>query len=274
MTTEQLRGMADEAFVEILAQRVVEKLLARQKQALVVYTGSNIGEAAALEAMGRLRGEGFTFRVLLSRGASGLLDVERLRSVLEPEKLWVETPEETPEALTARYDTILVPAMTVHTAAHVAACMADTPASAVILDGLMRGKNVVVNIDGCCPDHAERLKRGFHMAEPLKQALRNNLETFRSFGARLTTSGGLYDKALRAVGGAQARTAAPAARPEAAPRKQEGAARIRLEGRVLSGRHVQGCPPHSTLWVPRETLITQLAADEARRRDICIRKET
>ena len=52
MTTEQLRGMADEAFVEILAQRVVEKLLARQKQALVVYTGSNIGEAAALEAMG------------------------------------------------------------------------------------------------------------------------------------------------------------------------------------------------------------------------------
>ena len=74
MTTEQLRGMADEAFVEILAQRVVEKLLARQKQALVVYTGSNIGEAAALEAMGRLRGEGFTFRVLLSRGASGLLD--------------------------------------------------------------------------------------------------------------------------------------------------------------------------------------------------------
>ena len=260
MTTEQLRGMADEAFVEILAQRVVEKLLARQKQALVVYTGSNIGEAAALEAMGRLRGEGFTFRVLLSRGASGLLDVERLRSVLEPEKLWVETPEETPEALTARYDTILVPAMTVHTAAHVAACMADTPASAVILDGLMRGKNVVVNIDGCCPDHAERLKRGFHMAEPLKQALRNNLETLRSFGARLTTSGGLY--------------AAPAARPEAAPRKQEGAARIRLEGRVLSGRHVQGCPPHSTLWVPRETLITQLAADEARRRDICIRKET
>ena len=58
--------MADEAFVQILAQRVVEKLLARQKQALVVYTGSNIGEAAALEAMGRLRGEGFTFRVLLA----------------------------------------------------------------------------------------------------------------------------------------------------------------------------------------------------------------
>ena len=34
------------------------------------------------------------------------------------------------------------------------------------------------------------------VAEPLKQALRNNLETLRSFGARLTTSGGLYDLSL------------------------------------------------------------------------------
>ena len=51
------------------------------------------------------------------------------------------------------------------------------------------------------------------VAEPLKQALRNNLETLRSFGARLTTSDGLYDKTLRAVGGPQTRTAALAARP-------------------------------------------------------------
>ena len=67
-------------------------------------------------------------------------------------------------------------------------------------------------------------------------------------------------------------TAALAARQEAEFRKPEGPARVRLEGRVLSGRHVQGCPPHSTLWVPRETLITQLAADEARRRDIYARE--
>ena len=55
MTSEQLRGLADEAFVQILAQRVMEKLLERQKQALVVYTGSNIGADPALEALGRLR---------------------------------------------------------------------------------------------------------------------------------------------------------------------------------------------------------------------------
>ena len=57
--------------------------------------------------------------------------------------------------------------------------LADTPAAAVILDGLMRGKNVIVATDGCCPDHAERARRGFRMAEPLKQTLRTHLEALR-----------------------------------------------------------------------------------------------
>lgn len=185
----------------------------------------------------------------------------------------METPGETPEALTTRCGIILVPAMTVHAVARVIICMTDTPASATILNGPMRGKNVVMNIDGCCLNHAERPKRNFHMAEPLKRALRNNLEILRSFDARLTTSGGLYDRAPRAVDGTQAWTVAPTARPEAVPRKQEGAARIWLKGQVLSGRHVQGCPPHSILWMPREILVIQPAADEARRRNTCIREE-
>ena len=157
MTTEQLNSLAREALlVEELAQRVVEKLLARMKQALVVYTGSNISAKEALEAMGRLRADGFTFRVLLSQSAANLLDVKEIQRVLEPEELWIHTPGETPEALTARYDTIIVPAATVRTAAHVAACMADTPAAAVILDGLMRGKDVILATDGCCGSHSTR----------------------------------------------------------------------------------------------------------------------
>ena len=92
MTTEQLRGMADEAFVEILAQRVVEKLLARQKQALVVYTGSNIGEDAALEAMGRLRGEGYKVGFVRPKTLNpfpydtyDVLDYGRVRAILDVE---------------------------------------------------------------------------------------------------------------------------------------------------------------------------------------------
>ena len=264
MTTEQLNSLAREALlVEELARRVVEKLQARMKQALVVYTGSNIQAQAALEAMAHLRADGFTFRVLLSHSAAGLLDGAAIRAALEPEALWIGTPEETPEALTARYDTIIVPAATVRTVAHVAACMADTPAAAVILDGLMRGKDVILATDGCCPDHSERARRGFRMAEPLKQALRGNLETLRSYGARLTPAEGLDQAVQKAL---LARFA-PA-------RRQAPAGALRLTGRVISGRQLAACPAGSTVWVEPRALVTQLAADDARRRGITIRTDT
>lgn len=185
---------------QILAERVAQKLIERQKQALVVYTGSNMGIEPGLECLRMLRREeGFSYRVLLTRSAAKLLDVSAIRSALEPEELWIETPGDSPEALTVRYDTILVPAMTVNTAAHVAACMADTPAAAVILDGLMRGKNVIVAVDGCCPDNPERVRRGFHMTEALKNKLRGNKNALRDYGAFLTTSDGLGETAKKAV---------------------------------------------------------------------------
>ena len=46
---------------QVLAERVVEKLVERQKQALVVYTGSNMGLEPGLESLRMLRQEeGFT----------------------------------------------------------------------------------------------------------------------------------------------------------------------------------------------------------------------
>ena len=272
MTDKERYALAQSVLAEELAERVVRKLLERQKQALVVYTGSNMGVEPGLECLRALRGDGFTYRVLMTRSAAGMLDVPTIRAALEPEEFWVEKPGDTPEALTARYDTILVPTLTVNTAAHVAACMADTPAAAILLDGLMRGKNVVVAVDGCCPDDPERIRRGFRMTEALKGRLRENKETLRAFGAYLTTADRLRETALKAV-----RNFGPVPRPEkalqAAPAAGGSAARLTLEGRVLSGRHIQTCPAGSVARVPKGTIITQLAADEARRRNVRIEIE-
>ncbi len=187
---------------QVIAERVAQKLLERQKHALVVYTGSDMGLEEGLENLRMLRREdGFTYRVLLTKSAAGILDAAAIRSALEPAEFWVEKPGAPPEALTARYDTILVPTLTVNTAAHVAACMADTPAAAIILDGLMRGKNVVAAVDGCCPDNPERIRRGFHMAEGLKKKLREQKDTLRDYGAYLTTAGHLRETAKKAIAG-------------------------------------------------------------------------
>ena len=266
---------------QVLAERVAQKLLERQKKALVVYTGSNMGIDAGLECLRKLRMEdGFTYRVLLTRSAAELLDTSAICSALDPEEFWVEKPADSPEALTARYDTILVHALTVNTAAHVAACMADTPAAAIILDGLMRGKNVVAAVDGCCPDNPERIRRGFRMTEALKGKLRENKDTLKSFGAFLTTSDQLRETAKKAI--MSFASVSSFGRPE--PKRQTenkpekgmaaGTFRAELEGRVFSGKHIKAYPDHATIIVPKRTIITQLVSDEARRRDIRIEIES
>lgn len=266
---------------EILAERVLQKLLERQKQALVVYTGSNMGIDSGLKCLQALRREdGFTYRVLLTRSAAEMLDVSAIRSALEPEELWVEKPGDSPEALTARYDTILVPALTVNTAAHVASCMADTPAAAIILDGLMRGKNVVVAVDGCCPDNPERIQRGFCMTEALKRKLRENKDALRDFGALLTTSEHLKEAARKAI--TSFAPVSGAANPESQKRTESrpkaelaaGTFRAALEGRVFSEKYIRSYPNNAVIIVPQKTIITQLASDEARRRGIRIEIES
>lgn len=266
---------------QVLAERVVQKLLDRQKQALVVYTGSNMGIEPGLKCLQTLRRqEGFTYRVLLTRSAAGILDTSAIRSALEPEEFWIEKPGDSPEALTARYDTILVPTMTVNTAAHVAACMADTPASAIILDGLMRGKNVVVAVDGCCPDNPERIRRGFRMAEALKGKLRENKDALKSFGALLTTSDKLDEAARKAIMSFASVPSSVKPEPKTPtmgkPQAAMGAGTFRaeMEGRVFSGKHINPYPNNATVIVPKRTIITQLASDEARRRGICIKIES
>lgn len=268
LTAEEKYAQAEEILARELAARVVERLMARQKEAVVVFTGSNIGTDAALASLATLKKHGFTFRVLLSNAASRILDVEAIKSALEPKALWVGAAEESPEALTRRYDTFIVPALTVNTAAHVAGCMADSPAAAVILDGLMRGKNVVIARDGCCPDNPERAKRGFRMTEPLKEALRRDLEVLRSYGAVLTGVGRLGEKTLKTIG----LTGVPATDPPAAcaiPARGSGAGVF--TGRVLSGRHLGTVPDGAVFPVSGRTLVTELARDEARRRAIAIR---
>ena len=283
MTSEELSALIEETFVQILAQRVVEKLIQRRKDALkdalVVFTGSNIGVPPMLECMGQLRKEGFKFHVLLSRSAARLYNPEEIKKVLEPEDLWIDEPPQTPEALTKIYDTVIVPAMTVHTASHIAMCMADTPASAIILDGLMRGKNVIINIDGCCPDNAERPKRGFAMTEPLKQVLRDHLKAMKSFGAKLTNSRGLYRKTMISVGEtvgapAPAKAAAPAP-AKASPAKNTAAneVRIAMGGKIFASGYLKGIPAGTTVRIPSDAKVTLMAADEARYRGITIVKD-
>ena len=91
--------------------------------------------------------------------------------------------------------------MTLNCAAHVAACQADTAGSRMIFDSLLRKKNVIIAIDGCCPDNGERREMGYEIGVGLRERLRSNIEDIRSYGAHVTVAENLYRKTMMAIMG-------------------------------------------------------------------------
>lgn len=256
-----------------IAQRVADKLIAIQKRALVVYTGSTINFADSLESLRKLKGEGFTYSVFLSPSAAALLDVAAIREALEPENLWLGTTDQPPEALATSYHTVLVPCLTINTASHIAACMPDSPASRIVTNAMWRGKNVVINIDGCCPDFPGRAAKGYRMTEPLKAYLRENLAKIQAFGATLTSARGMYAKTMKVIGNLAAAKAEGKPMGACAVSAKPAGKAVRVSAKVLGNGHVMGCPAGGTLVVSKGTVVTQLAKEAAAQRGVKIVQE-
>lgn len=186
MSKEDLKNIIYEVLISYITERVIEKIAMYNKKVLVVFTGSLINFSEAMENLKKLKEDDFVFEVFFSESARSLLDLGKINEILQPEVIY-DDDKVLPESLAKEFDNVIVPTMTINTASKIANCMADTPASRLILNSIMRGKNVIIGVDGCCPDNKERVVLGYKMKEPLKAQLRENMKKIASYGAYLTT---------------------------------------------------------------------------------------
>lgn len=240
----------------------------RTKRALLIYTGAAIGFDEALESVCRLRQNGYAFDMVYTRGAERALDLEAVRAHAEPNRFLCDCGEELPETFAAQYDQIIVPALTVNTAAKLSCCIMDTPVARMISSALMRGKQVVLATDGCCPDHPAREALGFRIAEPMKAQMRANLEKVRSFGAVLTSAAELADVVM---GGGEKKGASE--QPPAEKKDAGGGRTSRGKRPLITRSQVDACPAGGILRIPRNSNVTALVWDLVRERGITIVKE-
>lgn len=267
MTIEELRKIIEDALAAYIVERVLQKLADRQKMALVVYTGSTIGFEESLVELRRLREEGFCFDALLTYSAAQILNVDKIKEALGPGKLLTAMPDVPPEQFAAGYPTILVPALTVYTAAHIATLTPESPAARAVTGALMRGKNVVVATDGCCPDRPERAAKGYRLTGAAKAQMRKNIEALRDYGAVLASSTTLCQKTMEAIGTAYTQPQPFSALAGHAPKP------VKWQKRLVGRADVAALRPGTVVQVPKTALVTQLARDEAARRQVTIETE-
>ncbi|ABD86734.1 hypothetical protein [Rhodopseudomonas palustris] len=262
MTREQLEASIAEAIIGCLADRVVAAMQARQKRAVVLMTGTDLGLDHIPQALGCLRENGWTLRFALSLQARRHFGAGQLLA------LGIDVVADTATDLDVLLDgcgSLLVPALTMTTAAKVACGIRDSLASRLMARALERGLPIIAAFDGCCPDNPERQARGFLVADAYKARLRANLQALRDYGVRLVPARKLAVAAQRAITPATAigtqATGGVAAMPAAGVAVGAG------DRRIFSRNDAVQCQP-GELRLGREVLVTPLAADELRIRNV------
>lgn len=262
MTPADLDLLIVRTLVDCLSDRVVAALQARRRTALLLFTGTDLGLEPALAGLEALRRDGWVFTAVLSPRAEGLVPAARLRALGD-----VAVPADA-AALDRLLDgsgLVVVPTLTVTTAAKVAGVLRDSLASYLLARALETGKGVIAAVDGCCPDNPQRAARGFQVADSYKARLRANLEALRGYGVRLTTADALAGKLAATLAGTVAvQPAGPAAQPVAAAPTISAPPRT---ARIFSRSDAALCAGPE-IRLPAGVLVTPAAADLLRTRNI------
>ena len=252
-----------DAIVECLADRVVERLQAQPKVALALFTGTELGVSEAVKSIEAMRDDGWTMRFVFSQTAGQL----RLRDSLTGVEVDASTGQSgetegdiAEDALLDRCGVLLVPTLSINSAAKIATGVRDSIPSRLVARALERGITVVAASDGCCPDNPQRIASGFHVAEAYKEQLRANLEALQRYGIRLARA----EKLAHAV--RKMNVAAVPAVP-AVSTIDAGGPLVAAGKRVFSRSDAVQCRAR-VLRLGRNVLVTSLAADELRVRNI------
>ena len=272
--------------VDYISDQIILRYVNASKQAAVLFTGALIGYQDAVNSLRELKEDGWKFTVVLSEAAGQLLTEEKIRNDIDPEAIYVEGAPVNGRKIIDDSQFVIVPCLTINTAAKVANCINDNLITNMIYYSMTQGKPVVAAVDGCCPDNKVREQKGFKVTEAYKARLRRNLEDMITYGIHLTTDVNLFEK-VNDVFTASFDFPLPSSDDKAGQEeakaiscgcpvkeKVEGAS-VRLDkkviGRIDIAKAICSCAGDVTrVIVRKDAIVTQLAKDAAYERNILI----
>jgi hypothetical protein len=179
-------------WIEEIVNRAVEAVFQRliasvpRRKILMVFTGAGSGYVAGKDAIRLLLEGGHSLKVVMSSAAGFLIGEENIRKAGAQEIIlsdqWIWTP-----TLVKENDLILVPTLSMNTAAKLALGLMDSLANTIILGGLLAGKPVIAIADGADPygDGGKVFGEDDSTAPLLRSRYCENLSTLKALGIHL-----------------------------------------------------------------------------------------
>lgn len=186
--------MDNHDLVERIINEVMKRLGNPRNKALAIFTGGTAGYDQAVDQVLKMKAEGWEITVLLTTGAELVFSESNLSSRLSGIEILQESGLRDVTALLNDKKCILIPILTMNTAAKIALGIADTPVTHLISDALLGGIPVAAATDACNP--RSRMKPNASKGtEAYAKALENHLKELERYGIRMVPCGELYKTA-------------------------------------------------------------------------------
>ena len=282
---KQLESIIEKSIVDYIVEKVIEKIIDKSKRGLLLFTGATIGYCQAIESINKLKMEGWEFDVVMSKSAQEVLTVDNVRKSIGIENIITDADGSVIKELLQKNNIIIIPTLTMNSAAKLANCISDTLVTNIVSKALFSGKPVVASINGCCPENEERRSiYGDNLSDFHKKRLSSNLEVLREYNIKLTSSENLYEKVNKTLFKSfdlyKSKSSSISKvnsnieiSKKAAPKADKSSLSIKINKKVLSRRDIWDNKMYNTIFLSRNTLITDLARDEAQRLNIKLLKE-
>ena len=286
MNRNEFENALMSTIVEYISDQIVLRYMDACKKAAVLFSGALIGYADAVRSLQELKKDGWKLTVVMSKAAGEVLTEERIKNDIGPEAIYVEGAPINGRQIIDDNQFVLVPALTINTAAKVANCISDNLLTNMISRAMATGKPVVAAVDGCCPDNAVRAKLGFKVTDAYKARMRSNLEALQSYGIHLTVDSNLFNKVnkvytasfdfpspdsdAKPVQVKAEQAAQPSCSGSAAAEEVSG---VKLDKKVIGRVDIARNARYKTIIVGADAVVTALASDEACNRGIAIVRE-
>ena len=181
--------------VEYISDQVIFTIRTRLVRKLLFFSPEPlIGYKDAVTSLNELKKDGWTLTAVLSKAAGEVITEERIRNDIGPDAIYVEGAPVNGRQIVDDSQFVIIPSLTINTAAKVANCISDNLLTNMISRAMATGKPIVAAIDGCCPDNKVREQLGFKVTEAYKAKMRHNLEDMLAYGITLTTDYSLCSK--------------------------------------------------------------------------------
>lgn len=278
----ELQNLIQNALIEYIVNKVIEKLEQRQKTALVLFTGASIGFRQSIESLNKLQQNGWQFKVVISKAAEDVLTEDLIKKSLNIESIIKEDDKPDIKELLDQNNLIIIPSLTINTASKIANCISDTLITNIVSKAMMSGKKIIASLNACCIENEERKSiYGDNVSLAYKNKLKNNLETIKSYEIELTTSENLFYK-VEKYSKKNLNTNNLVINNQSKDNKKtidlkqpqdKNSLYIKLDKKVISRADVYENRGYNYIFVDKGSLITDLAKEEAKKLNLKIKQE-